>query len=109
MMAGSITKRGKSSWRIKFDLDRDPVTGARRYHTVTVKGSKKDAEIERARLLNDLYRGTLIETTVLTVERYLWQWLEGKRDLATVTRERYADSIKVIATDLGKIELQKLK
>ena len=31
-MTGNITKRGKNSWRIKIELDRDPETGKRRNH-----------------------------------------------------------------------------
>jgi hypothetical protein len=28
-MTDGICKRGKNSWRLKFDLERDPVTGKR--------------------------------------------------------------------------------
>ena len=28
-MRGSITRRGKHSWRLKFDIERDLVTGKR--------------------------------------------------------------------------------
>ena len=108
-MRGSITRRGKSSWRIKFDLDRGP-DGKRKSRYVTVNGSRKDAEAELARLLNEANKGTLVDASKLTVEAYLWQWLDGKHDLSPVTRERYADAIaKAIIPDLGGIELQKLK
>ena len=30
-MRGNITRRGKSSWRLKFDIDNDPMTGERRF------------------------------------------------------------------------------
>jgi integrase len=109
-MRGNITRRGKNSWRLKFDLDRDVETGVRRFRTVTVRGTKKDAETELARLLNELHKGTLIEASALTVGAYLWQWLDGKHKLSPVTRERYADAIeKAIIPELGAIELQKLK
>lgn len=109
-MRGNITRRGKSSWRLKFDIDRDPETGARRFRTETVRGTRKEAEAKLASLLNDLHQGTLVEATALTIETYLWQWLNGKHDLSPVTRERYADAIaKAIVPDLGDIELQKLK
>ena len=52
----------------------------------------------------------MVDASKLTVEAYLWQWLDGKHDLSPVTRERYADAIaKAIIPDLGGIELQKLK
>ena len=31
-MRGNISRRGKRSWRIKFDLGTDPVTGKRQRH-----------------------------------------------------------------------------
>jgi integrase len=109
-MRGNITRRGKSSWRIKFDLDRDPRTGKRRYHIATVRGVRKEAEAELARLLNDAHKGAHINVSNLTVEAWLWRWLDGKHDLSPVTRERYQDTIaKGIVPDLGEIELQKLK
>ena len=109
-MSGNITRRGKSSWRIKFDLDRDPKTGKRRYHIATVRGARKEAEAELARLLNDAHKGAHVNVSKLTVEAWLWRWLVGKHDLSPVTRERYQDTIaKGIVPDLGEIELQKLK
>ena len=41
-MRGSITRRGKRSWRLKYDVDR--IAGARQIRYVTVKGTRKDAE-----------------------------------------------------------------
>jgi integrase len=108
-MRGNITRRGKHTWRIKFDVSTDQ-DGKRRYHVETIHGTRKDAEAELARLLNELHKGTLVEASALTVGAYLWQWLEGKHDLSPVTRERYADAIsKAIIPMLGATELQQLK
>ena len=41
-MRGSITKRGKNSWQIKYDLPRDH--GVRRQRYATVTGTYKDAQ-----------------------------------------------------------------
>ena len=81
-MRGNITRRGKSSWRIKFDIEPDPVTGARRTRVVTVKGKRQDAEKELTRLLNEVNQGTLVDHSKLTVEAYLWRWLHGKHGLS---------------------------
>jgi integrase len=106
-MRGNITRRGKSSWRLKFDVDGG---GKRECRYVTIRGSRKDAEAELARLLNEAYKGTLPDASKLTVEAYLWQWLDGKHGLSPVTVERYREIIaKGIVPTLGKIELQKLK
>jgi hypothetical protein len=54
-MRGNITRRGKSSWRIKFDAGTEGGKRVTRY--VTVRGTRKDAEVELCRLLNDAIRG----------------------------------------------------
>lgn len=76
-MRGNITRRGKSSWRIKFDVE--PIGGARQIRYVTVKGSRKDAEAELAQLLNDAHRGTLIDASKITVAEWMRQWLDGAK------------------------------
>lgn len=88
-MRGNITRRGKASWRIKFDVEPDPVTGARRCRHVTIRGTRKDAEREIARLLNEAHNGTLVHASKLTVAAYLWQWLDGKHDLSPRSVEAY--------------------
>jgi integrase len=109
-MRGNITRRGKSSWRLKFDIDKDPVTGERRSRTVTVRGKRQDAEAELARLLNEVHKGTLVDASKVTIEAYLWGWLDGKHGLSPVSVERYRDIIaRDIVPRLGTIELQKLK
>ena len=40
---GNITRRGKRSWRLKYDVDRDPETGRRRPRYMTVRGKRADA------------------------------------------------------------------
>ena len=49
-MKGNITRRGKNSWRLKFDADRD-ATGKRRIQYATVRGGKRDAQIKLAELI----------------------------------------------------------
>jgi len=107
---GVDTRRGRSSWRLKFDIDKDPVTGKRRCRTVTVRGKRQEAEVELARLLNDAHKGTLVDASKVTVEAYLWGWLDGKHGLSPVSVERYREIIaRGIVPRLGTIELQKLK
>lgn len=43
-MKGHIQKRGKESWRLKFDLGTDPLTNERRRRYVTVRGTKREAQ-----------------------------------------------------------------
>ena len=46
-MKGSVIRRGKKSWRVKFDLGRDPLTGKRQTTYQTFRGTKRE-EIGRA-------------------------------------------------------------
>src|SRR6476659_672379 len=108
-MRGNITRRGKSSWRIKFDVGLGS-DGKRQIRYVTVKGKRADAEAELAQLLNDAHKGTLIDPSQVTVATYLRSWLDGKLDITGVTVERYTEIIENrIVPALGEIELQKLK
>jgi integrase len=106
-MRGNITRRGRSSWRLKFD---DPIGCDRRTRYVTVKGTKRDAERELARLLSEADRGSLLEPSELTVADYLRQWLDSAHELSPKTTERYRQLAKQqIVPHLGAILLQKLK
>jgi integrase len=50
-MAGSMRQRGPSSWELRVHVGRDPDTGAKQYATKTVRGTKREAEKELARLV----------------------------------------------------------
>ncbi len=43
-MRGNITRRGKASWRLKFDVGTDS-DGRRQFHTETIHGKRRDAEV----------------------------------------------------------------
>jgi hypothetical protein len=108
-MRGNITRRGKRSWRIKFDVGADE-RGNRQIRYVTVRGKRCDAEAELAGLLNDHNQGTLVNPNKVTVGEYLRSWLGNKTDITAVTHERYTEIIeRRIVPTLGNIELQKLK
>ena len=74
-MRGNITKRGAHSWRLKFDAGRDPATGKRATKFITVRGTRKQAEAELARLVASHDAGTMVEPSKLTVARYLHTWI----------------------------------
>ncbi len=59
-MTGTITKRGKSSWRIKYDMPPGE-DGVRRIAYVTVKGTKKDAEKALRAKLSTIDAGTHVD------------------------------------------------
>ena len=110
-MSGNITRRGKNSWRLKFEAgERDPVTGKRRTRFVTVRGSKKDAQRELIRLLAEVENGTAVDPSRVTVSEYLRGWLDSDCDLSPKTLERYRQLVdQQIVPHLGPSLLQKLR
>ena len=69
-MRGTITRRGKHSWRLKFDLDRDHGVG-RQTRYITVRGTRREAEAELAKLLTAADGGMLIEPSKITVAEFV--------------------------------------
>src|SRR5689334_15594180 len=94
MSSGSVVRRGKTSWRLKYEADRDPITGKRRTRYATVRGTKKQAQVELVRLLAEVQDGTSVDPSSLTVAGYMNAWLDGATHLAPKTRERYAELIR---------------
>ncbi len=74
-MKGCIVQRSKGSWRLLFDAGRDPQTGKRCQKSVTVRGTKKDAERKLREMLHSLEMGGYVNPTTLTVGEYLEKWL----------------------------------
>ena len=109
-MRGTIVRRGKSSWRLKFDVGTDPITAKRQTRYVTVRGKRQDAERELARLLNEVHKGTLVEPSKVTVAEYLRAWLDSVHGLSLKTLERYRQlAEQQIIPHLGAVALQKLR
>ena len=109
--AGNITRRGKDSWRLKFEAgDRDPVTGKRRTRFVTVRGTKKAAQAELIRLLGEVNSGTAVDPSRVTIAEYLNAWLDNDTDLSPKTIERYRQLVtQQIIPHLGGTLLQRLR
>jgi integrase len=111
-MTGNITRRGAHSWRLKFDIGRDPATAERLTRFVTVKGTKREAQSELTRLVAAHDAGTLVEPSKLTVADYMRAWIDTAEtlSLAPKTAERYRQLVeRQIVPHLGAHALQKLK
>ena len=112
-MKGNITRRGKTSWRLKFDAGRDPATGARKIQYVTVRGKRADAEAKLAELVDAFNKGTFVEPSRITVAEQvrarIAQW-EAAGDISPKTAERYQDLTEnQIIPHLGAKPIQKLR
>jgi integrase len=111
-MKGHIQRRGKDSWRIKYDLPRDPDTGERRIAYVTVRGKRGDAERELRCRLTALDKGIHVDPTQITVSDYLDGWLDdaAPENVGAKALERYRGLVKnQIKPHLGAIQLQQLR
>jgi integrase len=111
-MTGHIRKRGAHSWELKFDIGTDPLTGKRRIRYQSFKGSKRDAEIELARMVSENAGGLGLDPSKATLAEFLDRW---DRDWATdncsgKTIERYREIIVLyIKPHLGRVRIQKLR
>ena len=109
---GHITRRGTKSWRLKFDVGTNPSTGKRLTRFVTVRGTKKQAQAELARLLAAHDANTLVEPSKTALADYIRRWVETAEtlNLSLKTAERYRQLIeRQIVPHLGGLPLQKLK
>jgi integrase len=112
-MRGHITRRGKKSWRLKFDIGRDPATGEREIQYVTVKGTRQEAERKLVELLDAVDKGRYVEPSKLTVAEHVRarvdQWVAAG-EIAPKTAERYRELIEgQIVPHLGARTVQKLR
>ena len=112
MGRGNITRRGKNSWRLKFDDGRD-ASGKRLTRYITFRGSKREAERELTRLLARRNERTYVDPSNLTVADHtrsrIEQWSALGKDHAKIA-ERYHELLaNQIAPQIGKAPLQKLK
>jgi integrase len=112
-MSGHIRRRGERSWELKFDLGRDPVTGKRRTRYVSgFKGTKRQAEIELARLVAQNAAGEGVDPSKATVAEFAERW---DRDWASLsvspkTLERYRQIIRLnVVPHVGSVPIQKLR
>ncbi len=110
-MKGTIVRRGKSSWRLKFDVGADPVTGCRKIAYRTVRGTKKQAEAELTKAIAEMQAGGFVDPTTLTVKDYLSRWLKDHAavSVSAKTLERYTElADRHLSPRLGAHTLQKL-
>jgi integrase len=110
-MRGHIQRRGTKSWRLKWEIGRDPVTGARRTKQKTVRGTKRQAEAELARILGSLQSGTYVDPTKMTVAELLAKWRDevAAVEVSTKTLERYTEHVDRLIVGLGHIPLSQLQ
>src|SRR5262249_62138844 len=87
---GHIRKRGRS-WELKYDLER-AADGRRQIRYKVIKGTRREAQAELARLLTQVADGAHVDSNKVTVAEYLHTQLDSWRAMGTVSAkptERY--------------------
>lgn len=109
-MKGHIRERSPGKWAIVLDVP-DPETGKRRRKWHSFHGTKRQAQVECARLVSELNGGVYIEPDKTTVSEFLKRWLvHVKPTVSNKTHERYTELCELnIKPLLGDVILNKLK
>lgn len=122
-MKGSIEELIKDKkYRVRVDIGYDTVTSKRKQKTMTIKGTRKDAEKALAKLVLDEEK-LLAEvisrrepkahkrTQELTFEEYMEEWYEAiTYDLRSDTKVLYRKLIEYIkGTDIAAISLVEVR
>src|SRR5829696_3560029 len=107
-MKGHIRERSPGRWAIILDV-RDAATGKRKRRWHSFKGTKRQAQIESARLVSEMQGGSYLEPSRITLAQFLDRWLDHvKTQVAPRTHERYEELCrKNIAPLLGASILTK--
>ena len=110
-MKGHIQQRGTKSWRLKFDIGRDPDTGARIVRQETVRGSKREAQDRLNAILAEIKQEKFIDRSTTLVKDWVESWITlrtGKVNARTI--ERYAQLLRLhVVPTLGERRLQTIR
>ncbi|MBE3586525.1 MAG: tyrosine-type recombinase/integrase [Thermoanaerobacter sp.] len=111
MARGHIRQRGENSWEIIYDAPRQPGQ-KRNQKSLTVRGTKKDAERKLREILHQIDTNTYVDPGKITFGQFLNRWLNDycKINLTQTTYDGYKLNIeKHIIPALGDIRLSKLQ
>ena len=72
---GQLTSRGSRTWLVGVSLGRDPETGTRKYHNITIRGSFREAQTSLNTKLHERGSGRLPRAAAISLNQYLDQWL----------------------------------
>jgi integrase len=109
-MKGHVRERSPGHWAVILDV-RDPETGKRKRRWHSFEGTKRQAQIECARLISEIQRGSYLEPNKTTVAQFLERWLEHvKTQVSPRSHERYCELARSnIVPLLGATVLSKLQ
>ena len=110
-MTGHVRRRGARSWELKYDAGTD-ANGKRKTRYASFKGTKRDAELELAKLITAAASGEQVDPSKITVAEFLdrWErdWCAG--NVSPKTAERYGELLRLhVRPHIGNISIQKLR
>jgi integrase len=106
---GHIRERSPRHWAIV--LDSQDATGARKRRWHSFQGTKRQAQVECARLISEAQGGGAVDPSRITVSEFLDRF---ERDWVAVhvsahSAGRYAGALRHAQRHLGNVQLQKLR
>src|SRR5262245_21638589 len=109
-MKGHIRERSSGHWAIVIDV-RDAQSGTRKRRWHSFQGTKREAQIECAKLIAELQSGASVDPNKITVAEFLDRF---ERDWVAVhvsrcSGERYHGALGHVRQHLGDRSLQKLR
>jgi integrase len=109
VVQGHIVQRGENSWRVTVYAGRDPITGKKALRRLTVRGTKRDAEMARHQLVVDVLKDR--PNPEGTFGQLLDQWFALKqRDFSASTVKTTRGMINSrLKPALGPIPLKNLR
>jgi integrase len=106
-MRGNLTRRGHHSWRLKYDV---PGDDRRETRYITLRGTRREAQAQAAKVLAAVATGDHVEPSAETVGGFITRWLDNAHGLGGKTLERYRQLARhQILPHLGAIPLQRLR
>src|SRR5215831_4892521 len=108
-MKGHLTRRGKNSWRFKYDV---PGNGKRETRYTTLHGTRREAEAEAAKIVASVASGLHVDPSTETVAAFVERWLRdwAVANVGNQTYEGYAQMLrKHLSSRVGKMAIQKLR
>ncbi len=107
---GYLRRRGKGSWTITIFLGKD-TNGKPRQAVKTVRGTRREAQAEMARMIADRDRGVDLKPERLTAAELAQRWLDSRRpDLAAPTTVSYEAVLRLhVLPVVGQVRLRDLK
>jgi integrase len=110
-MKGHIRERSPGRWAIVIEAKDSTGKRKRRWHSFKGIHTKREAQIERAKLITEAQNGNTVDPSRISVAEFLDRFERDWIALHTTARtsERYIDSLNHVRKAFGEVKLQAIK